>query len=238
MAAMQESITLSERVGFIPPQATTRSDLALVYANLGDLDRANELLDIALRVVNEQQPISRPSVMGAKAELLLLAGELDEARSAAQGSQFDLLPEPLRSGASIRVAILRGRIAAAEGDHAGAIRIAAEVLSRLRSRGIRQFVPAALLLHGTSLASLGRWPEAERVLREARSEALGFRWVKWEILRELGRVLASNGNAAEAADARSEAAGIVRLIADSIEDERLRVSFLERPGVRAVLSGP
>jgi hypothetical protein len=138
------------------------------------------------------------------------------------------------------VAIVRGRIAAAEGDHAGAARIATEVVERLRGRGIRMFVPAALLLRGTSLASLGRWAEAERVLREARSEAgaLGFRWVSWEILRELGRVLASNGSAAEAADVRAEAARIVRQIAESIDDERLRASFLERPGVRAVLSEP
>ena len=81
MAAMEESIVLSERVGFIPPQATTRSELASVYANLGDLERADELVEIALRVVNELQPISRPWVMGTKAELHLLAGELEPARS-------------------------------------------------------------------------------------------------------------------------------------------------------------
>jgi tetratricopeptide (TPR) repeat protein len=238
IAAMEESIALAERAGFIPPQASTRSDLAFVYAYLGDRERANEVMAVALRVANEQ-PITRPWVMGAKAELHLLAGELGESRSAALQSQVDLLPEPLRSGASIRVAIVQARIDAAEGDHRSAARIATEVLERLRGLGVRQFVPQALLVQGTALAAMGRGADSERVLREARSEAeaLGCRRVLWEILRELSRVLASSGDPTEAAGARAEAARLVRQIAESIDDPRLRTSFLGRPDVHAVASG-
>ena len=237
MAAMEESISLSERVGFIPPQATTRSELASVYANLGDLDRARELLEVAIRVVNELQPISRPWVMGTKAEVHLLAGEIEAARSAVQQTQVELLPEPLRSGAAIRLEILRGRIAAAEGDLDEAVRIATEVLERLRGMGVRPFVPEVLLMQGTSLAALGRRPEAERVLREARSEAeaLGHRRVLWEILRELNAVRAAEGDLEEAGRLRGEAGRIVREIAETVEDERLRSSFLARPEVKVVL---
>ena len=237
MAAMEESISLSERVGFIPPQATTRSELASVYANLGDLDRARELLEVAIRVVNELQPISRPWVMGTKAEVHLLAGEIEAARSAVQQTQVELLPEPLRSGAAIRLEILRGRIAAAEEELDEAVRIATEVLERLRGMGVRPFVPEALLMQGTSLAALGRRPEAERVLREARSEAeaLGHRRVLWEILRELSAVRAAEGDLEEAGRLRGEAGRIIREIAETIEDERLRSSFLARPEVKVVL---
>jgi len=237
MAAMEESISLSERVGFIPPQATTRSELASVYANLGDLDRARELLEVAIRVVNELQPISRPWVMGTKAEVHLLTGEIEAARSAVQQTQVELLPEPLRSGAAIRLEILRGQIAAAEGDLDEAVRIATEVLERLRGMGVRPFVPEALLMQGTSLAALGRRPEAERVLREARSEAeaLGHRRVLWEILRELNAVRAAEGDLEEAGRLRGEAGRIVREIAETVEDERLRSSFLARPEVKVVL---
>jgi class 3 adenylate cyclase/tetratricopeptide (TPR) repeat protein len=240
MAAMDESITLSERVGFIPPQATTRSDLALVYATLGDLDRARELLDLALRVVKERQPISRPWVLTAMAEFHLLAGDLADAKAAALESHPELLPEPLSSGASIRLAIVRGRIAAAEGDLDGAARIATEVLERLRGRGIRLFVPAALLLRGTSLAAQGRWAEAERALREARSEAegLGHRRLLWEILRELSGVRAAQGDPDEASPLRDESRGIVLEIAGTIDDPALRTSFLARPEVLAVTTTP
>ena len=237
MAAMEESIALSERVGFIPPQATTRSELASVHAYLGDLERANELVEIALRVVNERQPISRPWVMETKAELHLLAGETERASSTVLQADVALLPEPLRSGAAFRIEILRGRIAAAEGDHAGAVRIATEVLERLNGLGIRPFVSEALLLQGTSLAALGRRPEAERVLREARSEAedLGHRRVLWEILRELSDVRAAEGDPEEASKLRQEAGRIVLGIAGSIEEEPLRASFLARPDVAVVI---
>jgi tetratricopeptide (TPR) repeat protein len=240
MAAMEESISLSERVGFIPPQATTRSELASVYANLGDLDRARELLEVAIRVVNELQPISRPWVMGTKAEVHLLAGEIEAARSAVQQTQVELLPEPLRSGAAIRLEILRGRIAAAEGDLEEAVRIATEVLERLRGMGVRPFVPEALLLQGASLALLGRWTESERILREARSEAeaLGHRRVLWEILRELSGVRAARGDPDEASRLRDEAGLIVHEIAGTIDDPELRASFLARPEVQPVEVAP
>ena len=201
------------------------------------LDRARELLEVAIRVVNELQPISRPWVMGTKAEVHLLTGEIEAARSAVQQTQVELLPEPLRSGAAIRLEILRGRIAAAEGDLDEAVRIATEVLERLRGMGVRPFVPEALLMQGTSLAALGRRPEAERVLREARSEAeaLGHRRVLWEILRELNAVRAAEGDLEEAGRLRGEAGRIVREIAETVEDERLRSSFLARPEVKVVL---
>jgi tetratricopeptide (TPR) repeat protein len=237
MAAMEESIALSERVGFIPPQATTRSELALVYAYLGDFERAEKLLEIALRVVNELQPISRPWATATKAEFRLLAGDLQGARSAILQTNTDSLPEPLRSGATFRVAILRGRIAAAEGDHEGAVVTATEVVERLGRLGILPFVAEAKLLQGTSLAALGRWPEAEGVLREARAggEALGHRRVLWQILRELGRVRAAEGDTEEASRLKDEAGRIVLEIASTIDDEPLRASFLARPDVVTVL---
>ena len=184
MAAMEESIEL-ERVGFIPPQATTRSELASVYANLGDLERANELVEIALRVVNELQPISRPWVMGTKAESpaggRARAGEVDDRADPGRPAPGAIA---LRCGDPLE--ILRGRIAAAEGD--STVRWRSRPGSeRLRRLGIRPFVPAALLLQGTSLAALGRWPEAERALREARSEAESI----WGIAECCGRSSAS-----------------------------------------------
>ena len=237
MAAMEESIALSERVGFIPPQATTRSELALVYAYLGDFDRAEKLLEIALRVVNELQPISRPWATATRAEFRLLAGDLQGASSAILQTNTDSLPEPLRSGATFRVAILRGRIAAAEGDHEGAVVTATEVVGRLGRLGILPFVAEAKLLQGTSLAALGRWPEAEGALREARddAEALGHRRVLWQILRELSRVRAAGGDAQEASRLNDEAGRIVLEIASTIDDESLRASFLARPDVLTVL---
>jgi class 3 adenylate cyclase/tetratricopeptide (TPR) repeat protein len=238
MATMESSIAIAERGGFIPPLGTTRADLASVLAYLGAFDRAHAVLRIALQVA-EERPITLPRVMGAKAELHLLAGELDEAEAAVGDTEFERLPEPLRSTESFHMALVRGRIAVARGEHAQAVEIAETVLERLRSWEIRPFVAEALLLKGRSLAASGNADDAERVLAEARTHAerLEHRLVLWEVLRELSQIAAARGDAEQAAGLRSEARGIVERIADGLDDEGLRSSFLARPDVRVVLSG-
>ncbi len=238
IATMERCIAIAERAGFVPPQATTRADLATVYADLGDLERARELVGVALEVAETRQPIARPWVMAAKAEVHLLAGELDEAEAAAGDSRVELLPEPLQSTATVDVALVKGMVRAARGDHAGAVEAAETILDRLGRFGIRQFVPDALLLEGRSLAASGRTEEAADVLRRARSaaEEQGCRRVLWRVCRELGDVLASQADADGARELRSEARGLVERIASSIEDEGLRAGFLARPDVRDLVA--
>ncbi len=239
MATMRECIAIAEPAGFIPPQATTRAELAYVHAYLGDLEGAHELVRVALDVAKERMQIALPWVMGVKSELHLLAGELEEAESAVGGSQVELLPEPLRSAASIHVALVRGRIALARGEHIGAAEIADTILDRLRRREIRLFGADALLLKGRSLASAGKAAEAERVLGEARSEAerREYRRVLWEVLRQLCEILDVQGNVEAARELRTEARRLVEGIAESVDDDQLRSSFLGRSDVKVVLSG-
>jgi tetratricopeptide (TPR) repeat protein len=229
MATMESSIAIAQQGGFIPPLGTTRADLASVLAYLGAFDRANEVLLIALQVA-EERPITLPRVMGAKAELRLLAGELDEAEAAAGDAEVDRLPEPLRSAESFHVTLVQGRIALARGEHAHALEIAETVLERLRDWEIRPFVAEALLLKGRSLAVSGNADEAELALAEARSEAerLEHRLVLWQILAELSQVASARGDEGQSAKLRSEARGIVERIAESLEDVELKASFLAR----------
>ena len=237
MSAMHECVVLAERAGFVPPQATTRADLASVYANLGDLERARELIGVAMGVAEERQPIARPRVMAAKAEFLLLSGDLGAAAAAANQTDVELLPEPLRSNASIQVALIRARIVLAEHDPDEAVEMSSAIVARLRRDSVRRFLDEALLLLGTSLAERDARVEAETTLREARSEAeaLGNRRLLWEILRELAAVRSANGDGAEASGLREDAAHIVLEIAATIDEEPLRSSFLARPNVETVL---
>jgi hypothetical protein len=82
--------------------------------------------------------------------------------------------------------------------------------------------------------------EAKRVLGEARleAEARGHRRVLWEILRELGEILDVQGNAEAARELRAEARRLVEWMAESVEEKELQSSFLDRPDVELVLSGP
>ena len=239
MATMRECIAVAEPAGFIPPQVSTRADLASVHAYLGDLDGAHELLRVALDLARENQQIALPWVMCTESELNLLAGELDQAEAAVGRSQVEQLPEPLRTAGSIRVALVRGRIALARGEQLRAVEIADAILDRLRRREIRHLAANALLLKGRSLASAGKADEAKRVLGEARSESerSEYRLVLWEILRELSEIVDVHGNAEAARELRGEARRLVERIAESVDEEQLRSSFLDRPDVRLVLSG-
>ena len=125
------------------------------------------------------------------------------------------------------------------GDHARAVEIADSILDRLRRLEVRQFTADALLLNGRSLAPAGKTHEAERVLREARSEAerLECRRILWEVLWELSEILDLQENAEAARGLRAEARRLVEQIAESVDQEELRSGFLDRPDVMVVLSG-
>lgn len=239
MDRMRECIQLSELAGFVIPQAVTRAELGAVYANLGDLERGMALADEGLAVATERSEMAVPIVMGSRAEIQLLAGELDEAEATIARSGIERLPGPIHFAAAAHVELLRGRLAFGRGDHGRAVQIADMVLEWLRRLGVRPFLPAALLLKGRALRASGGTAEAETALLEARSEAerLGFGPILWRIDAELSDMAAAGGDAPRAGELRSEARGVIERIAASIDDAGLRSSFLTLPDVEAVTSG-
>ena len=126
MSSMRECIALAERASFGLPQATTRAELATVHANLGDLEGARELIDVALGIADERQPLARPYVMAAEAEFQLLRGDLVAAEAAAEQTYLELLPE------SIQMAVVRARIVEAGDQQIRAAELASDIVDRLR----------------------------------------------------------------------------------------------------------
>src|SRR5947208_12471140 len=100
MDRMRECIELSERAGFVIPQSVTRAELGALYANLGDLERGMALVDEGLDVANERSPIAVPIVMGSKAEIQLLAGELGDAEATIAQGTIERLPGPIHFAAA------------------------------------------------------------------------------------------------------------------------------------------
>ncbi|HYX80136.1 MAG TPA: hypothetical protein VE976_05950, partial [Actinomycetota bacterium] len=226
MAMMRESVDLAERAGFTAPQVTARSDLAAAYAYLGDLETAHELAALAMKVADELQPIARPWAQWATALVAFLEGDVDAAEAILDETDPELLPEPLGSVATVQVPLLRSRIALARGDPEAAIAFARSVVDRPRRIGNRQLAADVLLAQGRALAAAGRTEEAEAAFRDARAEAerLGRRLLLWEILAELAEITGDEA-------ARKEARALVHEIADTVEDEGLRRSFLDRTGL-------
>jgi tetratricopeptide (TPR) repeat protein len=238
IALMHECIDVAGRAGFIPALAITRADLGWVHAYLGDLETGRELVRQGAEVALERQPISLPWAQTAWAYLHLIAGELDQAEDALDAADLLLMPEPSRTSMWVWASLARARLAAARGDDARAIELVDGVLARLRSLGIHPYLPEALLVRGRSLAALGRTDEARQALVDARAEAetLGHRRALWEVLAALADVVERTGDPDDARGLRAEAERVVLAVADSVDDVRLRALFLDRPGVRAVLT--
>ena len=236
MDRMRECIELSERAGFVIPQSVTRAELGALYANLGDLERGMALVDEGLDVANERSPIAVPIVMGSKAEIQLLAGELGEAEATIAQGTIERLPGPIHFAATAHVELLEGRLASARGDHGRAAQIADKVIEWLRRLEIRPFLPEALLVKGSALLAGGRPGEAETALLDGRSEAerLGFGPILWRIDVELSGISAARGDAAHATELRNEARRLIEQMSGSIDDAELRSSFLGLPDVVAV----
>ena len=115
--------------------------------------------------------------------------------------------------------------------------LADEVVDWLRGLELRQFLPHALLVKGRVLAAVGERKEAEAALGEAktRAEELGFRRPLVEIEWELSRLAAERGDRPSADDLAAHAASLLAQIADTIDDDDLRASFLALPKVRTIL---
>ena len=191
-------------------------------------------MEQGLEIARDQTPLAVPMAMVSKAEILFLAGRPEEAGSVIDQAELGRLPGPVRGAAGAHVDILRGQLAEASGDHEGAIEIADAVIAWLHQNELGQFLPAALLLRARASIASGRPGEADPPLREARSRALdmGYRRLLWEIDWELSRL---EHDPEEGAALGAEAASTIAAIAESIDEDDLRESFLGTRGVRAVL---
>ena len=146
MARMRECIERSEEAGFLIPQSAARADLGVQYARHGQVERGMELVEQGLEIAKDQTPLAVPMAMVSKAEILFLAGQPEQAESVIARAELGRLPGPVRGAAGAHVDILRGQLAAARGDHVGAVEIADAVIAWLHRHELRQFLPAALLL--------------------------------------------------------------------------------------------
>jgi hypothetical protein len=90
---------------------------------------------------------------------------------AALDADSSLGPEPGRTYFLVVAALLRSRLALAEGRAADAAKHAADIVEYLRSRGVRVMVAGARVALARARVSQGRLEEAERELAAAAEEA-------------------------------------------------------------------
>jgi tetratricopeptide (TPR) repeat protein len=229
---MEESIRLSEAAGFVIPQVWTRSELAMIYYSLGDVETAFELVSTARDQVGKFGIFSNIYIGGIMALMQLSAGDLGAAEASLEGIGKRLTGKPesliyIPGYQAIAESALR------QGQADQALSIVGRLLDFLRESSARPFQMQALLQQARISQTLNRPEEAHASLKEARSigEFLGSHWTMWQIEAELGRL------AEDSADAQAHFRR-ARTIIDSIHQhtpDHLRDSFLSTAAVQAVM---
>ena len=221
---------LGEQGGFAYAAVESRSELADVVAWAGDGERALALADEAYAIALEQIPPGVTVAAQARAEALLVLGDLEGAREALAGLVPAKLPEIQRSFTVAAAGLTRSRLELASGDPVAATAAAEAVLERLRANGAEIFLAEALAELARARLAVGELDDAERLVGESleRSSRLGERLARWSALEVLAEIRDRRGDADGAADARREIRTIADDVGGELDDDALRRGFEAR----------
>jgi tetratricopeptide (TPR) repeat protein len=222
------------------PLGTGPSDamLALLFGSFGAIERAlasaRRLYDVA-----RSTPLYRVvgvTIVSTLGWLHALKGDLDEAeRMVAEAHGLTgIRVVGWMGGAQLLLA--EGELALARRDYPRVVESMQRTAATLRAQGVHVHVPEALYLAARALLALDRLEEARAILCEARAEAeaMGTRYILWQILIALSRVEEQRGNPAEAESLRRQAREVIGDIADHCPSD-LRASFLNLPDVKEAI---
>jgi len=212
-------------------QIGARSDLAVMLAELGAVERALETLRPALAEA-PGAPGLEPWALAAQARVLVVAGRVDEADASARAAA-ERLPA---DGALVHFAMMqhvgvaRARVALAREDSAGALDALGWIGGYMESRGLAWPLGDITTLRARALIELGRADEARDVLADVRREleANGAQWGRWQVLAALSELATDPGDAAEL---RRLARETIDSLAASLADAELQRGFLARSDV-------
>ena len=234
IAVSETCIQLAEQAGFLAAQTYTRMRLARIYADLGALDHAMALARAALALARTHLSSHVSHGLGILAGVEIACGSLAEAQRSIDEAQHDPYRE---SWAVFHLPVLAAgvQLALARGEHRRGLAAAEDLLLHLREYGMRSGLPEALYLQARALMGLGQPEDGRDRLLEARieAEAIGSRRILWRVLEALGQL---EGDAGRAEELHREALQVIDYIAEHIDREDLRATFLGQPGVRAVVA--
>ena len=234
LESMRTSLELSRQAGFVVPGVVLPALKALTYANLGRYDDALELAGSAL--TDLFPGLTTAFVYQIKSQILAMAGEINQARTLLDeegskphkiGTLYLILPLELTQ-------II---LADAEGKPELVLDLA-EVLSRsLDAHGIQVLTPQLDYYRARALLQLDRSDEALDCISHGvdLASAYGARWSAWQLLGLRSKLLDERGEDKLAAQDLHSAVDFCRYIAENTGDEELRISFLARPDVSALL---
>lgn len=230
---MEACMRFGEQAGFVAPLVGVQSNLAMLYGEMGSLERGMEYASRALEKAEHELEGWLRWPLSALIRLFIWQGDLDKA-----GVMLERTAGTLSEGffaIGVLTAVAKGELALAKRDFPLAVSVADNELARQNQMGARVYRPDLLMVKANALLKQNEFSSGKQTLEQARlvAEAIGSRRMLWRILSALSQVEEAEGNQVEAAGLRAQAREIVQSIADHTPPD-LRSEFLKLPDVQAV----
>ncbi len=229
---IDESVRIGAAINH-PIVTFTRCDLALVYAFIGDTDRALALCDEAIAGIDTSTiklvERIRAWSQSVQARITAQAGRVEAAQSLIEDvMKLDREDLPALLPVSVQVRLAQAEVAlhARQPDRAAAA--CDELVEHLHSHKLRLWLPEALLVKGRAWLLAGHIDEAVEALNEARraAEEHGSKRLLWPIFTALAEAESQRGDEALAGAMQGAARRVFGEMAATVEDQALKEKFL------------
>ena len=240
-ASFTEGVSLAERIGDEAIHHRLLNCLGWLYADLGDLERAETLNATSAHIGRRRHdPGTQPNAELNLAEIFHARGELARAQDQ-YDEVFKYFKNPstsewMRYRYSIRMFAGLGALALARGDLAVARSHSAECLTLATRTESRKNLVKAWRLAGEIAAAAGERDVAEGHFRTSRDHALalGNPVQQWRAELALGHFYRDAARAGDAQQAFQRAVDVMHRVRQSLREDVLRTAFDKNPDVRLV----
>ena len=228
---IQEAIRLANEAGLFP---WLPYYLLNAYINTGARDKAEQIANELLPIVESIVPVYRPIALSYIAQVKCLNGRVEQAEQIVSRIYRNSNIETLSVFVVHLVYLTDAYLQLALRKPEKALERTESLMKRLRRAGAHGYEPECLWLRGKALLAMGEIQRAQQSLMEARNVGarIGCRRVLWRILAELGNTAEMDGRMVEAQAMRAGAREIVAYIAEHCGSTETQTAFLSMAEVR------
>jgi tetratricopeptide (TPR) repeat protein len=237
---MEDAVQQGDAVSYSGAMIVTRADLGILYGQLGAAGRGLALIERGFTLIGPQPTGFTtqllPWLWACTARLHLMQGDVTAAALAVDRAHEHFIRAAGFIPVETVVKFAEAELARAQGDAVSALQFVDSVLNKNRHDGTRIHFWDALLLKAEALIATGDLNSADQPLTDAQDDAEehGARWSLWRILAARADLAARQGRDEDAKALRAQARPIVEDIAASLEDNKLRKSFLATTAVKGI----